>query len=75
MEKEGEEEGEREQGMYRSAASTIGTRYKKKLLEKVNWYRKRKRYGGNEDEEEKGRAGKKREKREIAEGVEMKPLP
>ena len=33
---------------YKSAASTLSQRYKKKLLEKTNWYRKRKR---NEEEE------------------------
>ena len=39
--------------MYRSAASSLNSRYKKKLLEKVNWYRKRKRM--DEEDEEDGR--------------------
>ena len=53
--------------MYRSAASTLVSRCRKKLTEKTNWYRKRKG-GGEEDkiEERKMRTkmwGEKRERK------------
>ena len=61
-----------DQGFYRSAASTVCQRYKKKLLEKTNWYRKRKReeeapFPGEREKGENGAGGKRRKREKLSE--------